>query len=127
MIERLEHAFAVLVEVERREEDTMFRQLTLTQRLALDGWLASSESKTGVSGGTVPLDPAAPVSTLHATGGSLNTFSLANGLVVGQRKLVVLGSKAGAGNARVLPALMSGTPGADADDPGRCVRRRHRV
>ena len=51
------------------------------------------------------LDAAAPVSTVHAVGAGTNTFSFGDGLAVGQRKTVVLGSKDGAGAAATSVTL----------------------
>jgi len=88
----------------------MYRDATLRERLARDGKLSFQEGVTGANGSTIPLSIDYQQSLLTTDGsGTDNDFSLPDG-VNGQRKLVVLKTKAGAESAVLTPSnLHNGT------------------
>lgn len=67
-----------------------------------------SETITGAAGTTVNVPVDCLVTNLVAAGATANTFALADGETPGQKKMFVLVTKGGAGNAVVTPANVYG-------------------
>jgi hypothetical protein len=76
-----------------------------------------SDAVTGTSGGTVALSTDSYISVVTAAGAALNTLSLADGKE-GQRKVVVLKTKGGAGNVAVTPTNVWGGTAVTLDTVG---------